>query len=97
VLLTSGSISTAVDRLVKRGLVARLDHPDDRRVRLVELTPEGRALIAAAYERHAADLDAVFGVLSADERVTLVSLLRTLGRSAEGEGHSSDGEPLDAR
>src|SRR5437016_4559597 len=41
VWLTPGSISVAVDR----GLVSRRDHPDDRRVRRVELTPKGRALI----------------------------------------------------
>src|SRR5437870_7892574 len=45
VWLTPGSISVAVDRLVKKGLVSRKDHPDDRRVRQVELTPKGRALI----------------------------------------------------
>ena len=41
VWLTPGSISVAVDRLVKKGLVSRNDHPDDRRVRRVELTPKG--------------------------------------------------------
>src|ERR1700675_4124186 len=41
VWLTPGSISVAVDRLVKRGLVARKDDPDDRRVRRVKLTPKG--------------------------------------------------------
>src|SRR5712664_2596273 len=45
VWLTSGSISVAVDRLVRKGLVSRNDQPDDRRVRRVELTPKGRALI----------------------------------------------------
>src|ERR1700740_1922007 len=37
VWLAPGSINLAVDRLVKRGLVSRHDHPDDRRVRRVEL------------------------------------------------------------
>src|ERR1700716_4657181 len=38
VFLTPGSISTAVDRLVERGLVSRVESPDDRRVRVVSLT-----------------------------------------------------------
>ena len=83
VLLTTGSITVAVDRLVKRGLVERTDHPDDRRVRLVALTQAGRAVIEAAFARHAADLDALVAVLSADERTTLVALLERLGRAAE--------------
>ena len=33
VWLTPGSISVAVDRLARKGLVSRNDHPDDRRVR----------------------------------------------------------------
>src|SRR6202047_4484489 len=51
--LTPGSISVAVDRLVRKGLVSRKDHPHDRRVRKVELTPKGRALISRVFGEHA--------------------------------------------
>jgi MarR family transcriptional regulator, 2-MHQ and catechol-resistance regulon repressor len=57
VWLTPGSISVAVDRLVKRGPVSRKDHPDDRRVRQVELTPKGRALISQGFGEHAAAME----------------------------------------
>jgi MarR family 2-MHQ and catechol resistance regulon transcriptional repressor len=81
-LLTSGSITTAVDRLVRRGLVARRDDAGDRRVRRVHLTAEGRRVITPAFVRHAADLEQVVGVLSREERRTLVALLRKLGLGA---------------
>ena len=81
-LLTSGSITTCVDRLARRGLVARRDDPDDRRVRRVDLTPAGRALIEPAFARHAADLEAMMRVLTGEERATLVALLRRLGTAA---------------
>jgi MarR family 2-MHQ and catechol resistance regulon transcriptional repressor len=84
-LLTSGSITTAVDRLVAKGYVARNEHPDDRRVRVVELTRAGRALIGPAYTRHEKDLEAIASALTATERTTLVNLLRKLGTSAAGE------------
>src|SRR5437867_13429710 len=42
--LTSGSITTAIDRLEERGLVARAAHASDRRARVVDLTPAGTAL-----------------------------------------------------
>jgi MarR family 2-MHQ and catechol resistance regulon transcriptional repressor len=84
-LLTTGSITQAVDRLVKRGLVERKDHPHDRRVRLAELTPTGRAVIEPAFERHAADLEEVVSVLTPEERSMLVALLRKLGTGAEGQ------------
>src|SRR5256886_6996534 len=61
VWLTPGSISVAVDRLVKKGLVSRKDHPDDRRVRRVELTAKGRALITRGFGEHAAAMEDVAG------------------------------------
>jgi MarR family 2-MHQ and catechol resistance regulon transcriptional repressor len=82
-LLTSGSITTAVDRLVAQGLVARTDHDVDRRVRLVELTKAGRKLIVPAFARHVADLEAVAATLSARERASLIALLKKLGTFAE--------------
>src|SRR5450432_4174360 len=43
--LTSGSATTAIDRLVTRDLVERVDDPADRRARIVHLTPAGEKLI----------------------------------------------------
>jgi MarR family 2-MHQ and catechol resistance regulon transcriptional repressor len=45
VLLTSGSITVAVDRLEAKGLVERRASGTDRRARIVHLTKEGRKLI----------------------------------------------------
>ena len=82
VWLTPGSISVAVDRLVKKGLVSRKDHPGDRRIRQVELTAKGRALIARGFREHAAAMETVVSVLSKNERMTLLRLLKKLGKHA---------------
>ncbi len=82
VWLTPGSISVAVDRLVKKGLVSRKDRPDDRRVRRVELTPKGRALITRGFGEHAAAMETVADVLSKNERLTMLRLLKKLGKHA---------------
>ena len=82
VWLTPGSISVAVDRLVKKGLVSRKDHPGDRRVRQVELTAKGRTLIMRGFREHAAAMETVVGVLSENERLTLLRLLKKLGKHA---------------
>ena len=82
VWLTPGSISVAVDRLVKKGLVSRKDHPDDRRVRRVELTAKGRALITRGFREHAAAMETAVGVLSKNERLALMRLLKKLGKHA---------------
>ena len=83
-LLTTGSITQAVDRLARRGLVERREHPHDRRVRIVELTAEGRRVIGPAFERHEADLEEVVAVLTPEERGMLVDLLRNVGMAAQG-------------
>jgi MarR family 2-MHQ and catechol resistance regulon transcriptional repressor len=83
VWLTPGSISVAVDRLVEKGLVSRKDHPDDRRVRQVELTAKGRALITRGFREHAAAMETAISVLSKNERLTLLRLLKKLGKHAE--------------
>jgi MarR family 2-MHQ and catechol resistance regulon transcriptional repressor len=82
VWLTPGSISVAVDRMVKKGLVSRKDQPHDRRVRRVELTPKGRALITRGFGEHAAAMENVAGTLSKSERLTLLRLLKKLGKHA---------------
>ena len=82
VWLTPGSISVAVDRLVKKGLVSRKDHPGDRRVRQVELTAKGRALITRGFREHAAAMETAVSVLSKRERLILLRLLKKLGKHA---------------
>src|SRR6202795_1826570 len=62
--LTPGSISIAVDRLVEKGLVSRVESVEDRRVRIVALTPSGKNLIVAAFQKHAAQMRRVFSELS---------------------------------
>ena len=88
VWLTPGSISVAVDRLEKKALVRR-NNTDDRRVRLVELTAKGRALIARISREHAAAMEKAAGVLSTEERLMLLRLLKKLGKGREDESWRS--------
>jgi MarR family 2-MHQ and catechol resistance regulon transcriptional repressor len=80
--LTSGSMTTAIDRLTIRGLVERTGDTEDRRTRLVHLTEEGRKLIRAAFARHRIDMDRVLSVLTDSEKDTAIRLLKKLGKAA---------------
>jgi len=83
VLLTSGSITVAVDRLEKKGLVERRAHGTDRRARIVHLTREGRKLITRIYGEHASDMERLAAAsLTKAERKTLISLLKKIGYQA---------------
>jgi len=83
ILLTSGSITTAVDRLEARGLVERRAHGTDRRARVVHLTRAGRNMIVRAYADHAADMERLAAAsLHRKERETLIRLLKQIGFAA---------------
>lgn len=79
VLLTSGSITAAVDRLESRKLLRRTADPKDRRSRIVQLTERGRHLIERAFQKHALDIEETMAILRPDERVELVRLLKKVG------------------
>lgn len=88
VALTSGSITTAVDRLEERGLVARALDPRDRRARVVSLTKTGAARIREVFAQHERAMDRAAAGLTAAERATLAALLKKLGTTAE-KGNAS--------
>src|SRR2546425_11156525 len=62
--LTSGAITTAVDRLESRGLVAREAHPGDRRARIVRLTARGQTQAAKVFAVHKTAMDWAANALS---------------------------------
>ena len=82
VLLSSGSMTAAIDRLEQSGLVERRNTPDDRRARMVHLTEEGSKLISDLFGVHARDMEKAFACLSATERSKLAGLLRKVGQGA---------------
>ena len=79
VLLASGSMTAAVDRLEKLGLVVRKASASDRRARVLELTPEGKRLAASCFEQHARDLEALVSALSEKEKEQTYRSLKKLG------------------
>jgi MarR family 2-MHQ and catechol resistance regulon transcriptional repressor len=80
--LTAGSISTAVDRLVEKGLVSRVESAEDRRVRIVDLTPSGKDLIAGAFRKHSLQMKRVFSELSPEELRGIETALKKVGKRA---------------
>jgi MarR family 2-MHQ and catechol resistance regulon transcriptional repressor len=80
--LTPGSISIAVDRLVAKGLVSRVESTEDRRVRIVTLSPRGRDLIVTAFRKHAGQMKGVFSELSPEELLGFELALKKIGKRA---------------
>ena len=86
VLLTSGSMTAAIDRLEKLGCVTRESSGADRRARLIRLTVQGRTLIRSAFRRHARDMEAAVSVLDDEERKHFYELSKKLGLFAASKG-----------
>jgi DNA-binding MarR family transcriptional regulator len=77
-MMTSGGMTAALDRLERKGLVARVPNPDDRRGSLVRLTDTGRDVIDEAMKQHVLTEQRLVSSLNEDERDQLRVLLRKL-------------------
>ena len=86
VLLASGSMTAAVDRLEQKGYLARTSSRTDRRARVLELTEQGEAAIKIAYDQHRTQLRQWMKPLSAPERARTFSNLRKLERHLKAVG-----------
>jgi DNA-binding MarR family transcriptional regulator len=85
-LMTSGGMTSALDRLERRGLLGRRANPNDRRGSLVRLTSQGLELIDAAMAVHADVEHRLVDSLGDTERTRLASGLRRLLLAIDGEG-----------
>ena len=90
--LTPGSISVAVDRLYGKGLVSRVESTEDRRIRIVALTPSGKELIVPIFRKHAADIRRAFAEIPSNELGQLERTLKKVGRHAEELSASEEQE-----
>jgi DNA-binding MarR family transcriptional regulator len=82
--LDKTTMVSTVDALERRALVRREQSPDDRRVRLVAVTAQGRAVAAAATDAAARAEAEVLAGLPDRERDALVPLLRALVTATRG-------------
>ena len=82
VLLANASMTSAIDRLEERSLVARRESSEDRRARLIHLTAKGERLISSIYRRHEEEIEALMSGLGARERTSLHASLKKIGLAA---------------
>ena len=78
VLIQSGSLTACLDRLQKQGWIDRVETPDDRRSRSVQLTESGRQLVDEAIEARFEEAARQVRFLTPSDRKELERLLRKL-------------------
>ncbi len=80
-LVSNGSATVVVDRLVKEGLVERNPVPSDRRALLVSLTKEGRQQFLQQAQAHEAWVDNCLGDISVKDANSLMEILDTRSKT----------------
>ena len=83
VLISSGNITYAIDKLEQKQLLVRKPSVHDRRVIFAELTPQGQELLATLFPQHAEIIRAAVSSLSPEEQLQAIQLLRKLGLAAQ--------------
>ena len=88
VLLATGSMTVAVDRLENKGHIVRKTTPEDRRARRLELTEEGRNVISTVFDTHNRELETWMADLTGSEKLQAYGALKKLGLSAAATSES---------
>lgn len=76
ILATSGNMTVVIKNMEKKGWVERISCPNDKRSFLVSLTEDGQAVIEKALPSHIGYVEEAFSVLTEDEQVQLIELLK---------------------
>ncbi len=94
--VTKGTVTGLIDGLERDGLVRRLQCPDDRRVSLIEMTPQGEKTFRSILPGHLTRLAELFGGLTKAEQRTMLKLLKKVRtellereRESEEDGSAS--------
>jgi len=88
-LITKGTLTGVVDRLVDKKLVRRSALPSDGRCQIVQLTAQGKKLFARIFPAHLAHMERAFAQLSQKELNGITGSLSRL-RGVLAAAHSSN-------
>lgn len=89
VLLANPSITAAVDRLERLGFVTRCCAKEDRRVRTVGLSAEGRKVIKKIFAQHERDLEDVMSGVCPQQRAAMRTALKSIGLAARAKADAA--------
>ncbi|MFD0620108.1 MarR family winged helix-turn-helix transcriptional regulator [Paenibacillus sp. GCM10027629] len=85
ILITSGTMTYNIDKLVKKGWIARIPSHEDRRVIFAELTAQGQEFFGQIFPQHADRIHELMGGLSQTQKEEAIEMLKLLGKGANGK------------
>jgi DNA-binding MarR family transcriptional regulator len=87
-LITKGTLTGVVDRLVDKKLARRSASPSDGRCQIVQLTAQGEKLFARIFPAHMAHMERAFAGFSTSELAEMTAIMQRL-REVFAVAHSS--------
>lgn len=95
--LAPRTVTVALDALERDGLVRRMPDPNDRRIKLISVTPAGDAVIQATRPMLKGIFDNAFSGLTREERAQLAVLLGRIADRVDAMAAAfADGEDAEA-
>ncbi|WP_419879277.1 MarR family winged helix-turn-helix transcriptional regulator [Brevibacillus centrosporus] len=82
VLLASGSMTYVIDKLESKQLLERKSSQEDRRVIYASITKAGKQLMDEIFPQHRAAIEKLFKGLTAEQKDTMIQLLKETGLKA---------------
>jgi DNA-binding MarR family transcriptional regulator len=83
-LITKGTLTGVVDRLIDKRLVRRTASPSDGRCQVIQLTAQGEKLFARIFPVHVAHMGRAFAGFSPKELSGMIASLRRLRETLAG-------------
>lgn len=93
-VVTRANITGLVDGLVEDGLIRRIDHPDDRRVILAQLTDKALRFLDWFVPQHLKNIKTLMSVFTSEEKSQLTGLLDRLRAHMQKLGALTIVEPV---
>lgn len=82
-VITSGSITHMVNKLIKEGYVRKVTDEKDRRITWIELTEEGRHNFLAVHQEHMAYMDALLSDFTEEDKLAFIEQIKYFGKTIE--------------
>jgi MarR family 2-MHQ and catechol resistance regulon transcriptional repressor len=84
-IITSGTITHIVNKMVKEGLVRKIQDENDRRVFWVEITELGRSKFQVVHKKHMVYLDSLLNGFNEEQKLEFIQMIKHFGKTMEGE------------
>ncbi|WP_432666758.1 MarR family transcriptional regulator [Wukongibacter baidiensis] len=82
-LITSGTITYATNRIINKGLVMKIQDNEDKRKFFLKLTDDGYDMLKKVNKEHLPYISKVLGSFSGDELDEITETIKKLGASVE--------------